>query len=334
MSEIIVSKDFSSRVQSLSNQKPIDEILSEVMGVKWHAYRKRWKSASSRELVTDFPLFVLFEDQYVCNLKCKMCIHGSKESKEKYAYKGKLSFESYCKLIDECAENDCPSICMNNINEPMLEKDIFDRINYASTKGILDIHMNTNATLLTKEKSEELLESGLTRLLIGFDGYTKEEYEAARVGAKYDEVLTNINRFLDLKKISKKKLPVVRISIVKMGENTKSLDKFIEHWLGKVDYVGVQTFYPFDEKISQEILKTSRDDEVERYCTSPWERVTVQGDGTVLPCCNMSARDIEIGNINRNSLHEIWNSEKMKKFREKHLNQDFDDIPVCKACLR
>lgn len=334
MNDIVSLTDFTLRDKSFSKQKPINDILSEIIGEKWVEYRARWNKASAREVVTEFPLFVLFEDQYACNLKCKMCIHGDKDFKKKYSYKGKLSLEKYRSLIDECAAHNCPSICMNNINEPLLEEDIFERIGYARQKGILDIHMNTNATLLTREKSKLLLEAGLTRLLIGFDGYGKEEYEKMRVGADYDEVMGNVNAFLDLRAKMGMKLPVVRISLVHTKENSQHLDEFTNYWLGKVDYVSIQKFEPFDtsksEKLHPDDIKKNRPANI---CNAMWERVTIQGDGNVIPCCHMTARELSMGNVHESSIYEIWNSEKMKNLRKKHETMDIADLPVCVSCL-
>jgi len=334
LTQIIKTTDYASQVSSLSKQKPIEEILGEIIGDKWYDYRKRWKNASSRKAETDFPLFVLFEDQYACNLTCKMCVHGHKDLEKIYSYNGKLDFSTFKSLIDECVEHNCPSICMNNGNEPLLERDIFDRIRYASDKGIIDIHMNTNATLLDKEKSEMLLESGLTRLLIGFDGFTKEEYEIVRKGAHYESVIENIDYFLKLKKKLKKRLPVVRISLVLMKDNSNHLEDFIGYWLDRVDYVAIQNFLNFDSNYSKSIrLKKAINETSKKICTIPWERVVVTGDGEVLPCCSQIGRPLSVGNIHKSSIYDIWNSSQIKNLRKKLMKKEFKDLPVCAECL-
>jgi MoaA/NifB/PqqE/SkfB family radical SAM enzyme len=42
-------------------------------------------------------------------------------------------------------------------------------------------------------------------------------------------------------------------------------------------------------------------------CAEPWGQVTIYSDGTVAPCCNTVDRNLPVGNINKNSLTEIWN---------------------------
>ena len=55
-------------------------------------------------------------------------------------------------------------------------------IKYAKEKGILETIINTNATNLTIENSNKLIESGLDLIIYSFDGGTKETYEKMRPG--------------------------------------------------------------------------------------------------------------------------------------------------------
>ena len=53
-----------------------------------------------------------------------------------------------------------PSIAMNQVNEPLLYKNIFEKIALVSEiESVVDIHMNTNAVLLNRKNSEKILNS-------------------------------------------------------------------------------------------------------------------------------------------------------------------------------
>ena len=45
----------------------------------------------------------------------------------------------------------------------------------------------------------------------------------------------------------------------------------------------------------------------EQYCEYPWISTTVMADGNVVPCTQVSNNELVMGNINENSLEEIWN---------------------------
>ena len=57
----------------------------------------------------------------------------------------------------------------------------------------------------------------------------------------------------------------------------------------------------------------------EAFCVIPWIHMHPWPDGRVFTCC-LSELDTPIGNLNEDSLEEVWNSDTMKKFRLDLLN--------------
>jgi radical SAM protein with 4Fe4S-binding SPASM domain len=64
------------------------------------------------------------------------------------------------------------------------------------------------------------------------------------------------------------------------------------------------------------------------FCSKPWTSFEVEHDGTVMPCCMAK---VACGNINRNSIGEVWNGEGFREFRGKMANGEWRDIcrPEC-----
>ena len=65
------------------------------------------------------------------------------------------------------------------------------------------------------------------------------------------------------------------------------------------------------------------------FCMMPWVHTHIWPNGNAFPCC-MSDSDIVYGNLNDNSLEEIWNNEKYKKLRKNMLNEK--ESPECTRC--
>ena len=63
-----------------------------------------------------------------------------------------MSMELYTKIIDEAAKYNCPSLGLHVYDEPLLVKNLAERIQYASQKGFMDIIMTTNGNLLDEKK--------------------------------------------------------------------------------------------------------------------------------------------------------------------------------------
>jgi SynChlorMet cassette radical SAM/SPASM protein ScmE len=65
-------------------------------------------------------------------------------------------------------------------------------------------------------------------------------------------------------------------------------------------------------------------------CGCVMNKIAVRADGTVVPCTMLS--HIELGQINRDDLKDIWqNHPEMKKIRQRR-NIPLNDFAFCKGC--
>jgi radical SAM protein with 4Fe4S-binding SPASM domain len=314
--------------------KDIDATFESKFGKRWRDYRDRWAKASAMEILEAFPLFVRFETQFKCNGRCKMCVHGHPDLSADYAYDGYLSDKTFRRLVDECAEYNCPSVGMSQTNEPLLDPDLIERIQYVSKKGIMDIHLNTNGMLLSEEMSRKILDSGVTRICVSLDAISRDTYKKIRLGLDFDTVLKNLEKFLELKAESNSPLPIVRVSFLLQEENKHELEDFKAFWVDKVDYVAVQRYVPispFDDDRSHALKEVPvRGDQ---KCSYSFESLFIHGDGTVVPCAAHSARHIRVGNVDESGIYEIWHSDGMRKLREAHKSGDLNGTLLCSSCL-
>jgi radical SAM protein with 4Fe4S-binding SPASM domain len=69
----------------------------------------------------------------------------------------------------------------------------------------------------------------------------------------------------------------------------------------------------------------------ESFCMAPWIHLNISPNGNVPLCCNcLNTKDTILGNVNENSLEDIWNSEVTKKIRLKMLKGE--KIRECSSC--
>ena len=320
-----------SMVNDYSKHGNIDEYIYKYHPKKelFKEYRNKWANNKKNEL-----LFLLLETNSICNFSCSMCIHSVGYEKTK-----PMSDEIFNQSVKFIQEMKIPSICLNQINEPLLDNKIIDRIKAVnSINTVVDTYINTNASLLNEKKSIELLNSGLTRLRIGFDGYSKETFEKAREGSNYEEVLSNILNFLALKKKLNKIFPIVRISFVRTSQNELELEEWYEFWKDKVDYISIQEYLTpvLDNSKNHLITKNSKRFDVEPLnitCHSPFERAIIRGDGNVLPCCSHFATNMVMGNILKQSLNEIWEGSIFADLRHNFSSNTWQKHPICSKCL-
>jgi len=321
------------KVKDYCKHGDINDYLGLVLGEEFVKYRECWNVASRMERELEFPLFLVFETMFKCNLKCIMCIH-SNDGKVRYGYEEKLPFETFKKIMDEASQYYCPSLTIGGTSEPLLDDRLSDMIELATKSGFIDTMVNTNATLLTEKIGANLINSGLTRLRIGFDGVTAKTYERIRIGADFDKVKHNITNFIKLRDNLNKKIPVVRISCVHLLENDKELIEFIEFWHHTADYVSIQRYKPHElsNERSREMMGAGGKAIKHVKCSQPYERLYIRGNGDVHACCSM-VYGPKVGNVFTDSLYHIWNSDKMMRLRHALRNEDWDSVPICKECM-
>lgn len=326
------SFDALNYVRDYSRHRDINEYIGGILGDKFKEYRCKWKIAGSLKKVFDFPLFLVFETMFRCNLKCGMCIHSSRD-KMRYAYSGRLPMGIFKKIIEEANRYSCPSLTFGGTSEPLLDDNTVDMIRFSKANGFVDSMLNTNATLLSEGTSRRLLDSGLTRLRAGFDGITEATYNKIRKGADFRIVKNNIINFIKMRNGMGLKLPVVRVSCVHLSKNDREIDKFIEFWKPIVDYVSIQMYRP--HKFTKRRLQMAPNTELiskRAVCTQPFERLYIRGNGDAYACCSI-AFSLKAGNIFKSSIYDIWNSEKMRAFRKMLKNNEWEKIPGCRDCL-
>lgn len=242
---------------------------------KYLEYRRRWKENPKNYIVGDFPIHLDLEGNTVCNLKCFMCFQ-SYDAPQPAIF---MNMDLFKKIIDEGTEKDLCSVKTQYRGEPLLNPNMIEMVRYAKEKGMIEVMFNTNANLLTEEKSRELIKAGLDKLICSVDGCTKKVYESVRIGGNFDTVVKNIETMQRLKKEMGSKKPVVRVQMVDTPRNHHQINDYIKFWGKIADDVAIENMLDWNAK--EEDHRPLK----EFACAQLWQRLLITADGDVLPCC-------------------------------------------------
>ncbi len=279
--------------------------------------RFRWHYYPRMHYVSSFPDHVDIEASSACNMKCPMCFHH-KIPKDQV---GSMDFDLYKKIVDECAAHKIFSIRLSWRGEPLLNPKLPEMVRYAKQKGIKDVSFLTNGLLLDGELARELIMADLNYLVISFDGLG-ETYESIRKPAKYEEAIKRIERFQQMKKGLGKSRPVVRVNTV-WSAIEKDPAAYKRVMTPLVDFI---VFNP-DKDFYGEI-----NHDPNFVCPYPWQRLIVAWDGNVTTCCMDYNNRFQLGNVEHQTIQEIWHGDNMKYVREKHVKKQRLALEACKAC--
>ncbi|KAF5083719.1 Radical SAM superfamily protein [anaerobic digester metagenome] len=272
-----------------------------------------------------FPKVVLLDTITHCNLRCSMCGHPFMTRK-----KGKMSMPLFKKIIDEIESFDPNTrVWMVYYGEAlMLKYKLLWMINYAKNKGLTDIVLNSNGTLLTEEMAIGLIDSGLDAIYIGIDAFNQGTYEKLRVGGDYDNVVKNVSRLLELKTELGVAHPEVYVQFVEMEDNFDQIEDFKKFWSERGAIVKIRPKVTWAGTV--EPFKMV---EKQRYpCHWGMQSFNILWDGKVTLCAVDYDGKFIAGDVSKQSIREIW-SGKLKDIRKIQVEGKYHALPdFCRDC--
>lgn len=121
------------------------------------------------------PFIVIWEVTQACDLACVHCRACAQPSRNPL----ELSTEEGKRVIDDIAEMGSPVFVITG-GDPLKRPDIFELIEYASSKGVRTSLTPSATPLITREAIQRLKDCGLARLAVSLDGPTPAIHDAFR----------------------------------------------------------------------------------------------------------------------------------------------------------
>lgn len=212
-----------------------------------------------------------------------------------------LPVELYKKTMRELAEvNYDGMILFSGFGEPLLYKPV-ELLIEMSKKYCPNVRneMVTNGDLITVARLKSLFASGLNTLLISmYDGPEQEEY---------------FTEMMDLADLTKDQV-ILR-----------------KRWLPPEQNYGITLVNRSGMVEISEVGVTAMKEPMVRRCFYPFYQVVVDYDGSVLLCTHDWGKKLIVGNLNDQSIHELWDSPKIQKVRMNLAKADRSSSP-CNLC--
>jgi len=296
--------------------------------IKYLAYRYKFCQYPAEKILDDFPIVLVIEPTSICNLRCEMCWWSDITFTSERSHMGWMNFDLYKSVIDEAATAGLCSLVFAGRGEPTLHPEFPKMVRYATQKGILDVKINTNATKLSDKMARELLEANPARIVFSIDAHTKENFEAIRRGAKFEEVTKNLDRFMELREREfPRSATRARVSMV-VFKKSQDIDKAGVFWRSRADEFASEKATARYVIYNNPLLPSQM-----TPCAFLWERLYILWDGRVNPCDEDYKSMLCLGQIDQeHSIKSIWLSDKLQKMRADHLAKRKNYYSPCDRC--
>jgi MoaA/NifB/PqqE/SkfB family radical SAM enzyme len=324
--------------------KSFKSTLGKVKRSMARSFEKTLGQISPSLLLSLYPLkSMVIELTNICNLHCPLC--PTPLSKRK---KGIMSFTEFVKI----AQSLPPSVKDLSIylsGEPLLNKDLFRIINFIVNEGIY-CTISTNGTLLN-ENIVKILDSGLSKLIIGVDGATENTYKKYRVGGNFNLIIESIQRLVEEKTKRNLENPLIELQFIVMKHTEKELDMIVKlandlkvdalslisvslgtHRTNKSERKKLASEYlPEDLRFSRyDIDNTGQPINKWQYNYCPhWKSGVILWNGDITVCC-FDHNGLQVyGNVLEEDFMKIWKSKLHYEVIKKIL---FRKMEICKTC--
>jgi MoaA/NifB/PqqE/SkfB family radical SAM enzyme len=194
------------------------------------------------------PLGLFLEVTYRCNFRCSMCqflnVMDDPRLTEKLGEE--LTIDEMKSAIDQVSRF---GVVFFTGGEPLLRKDIMEAVRYAC-KG-RKTYLVTNGILLKRDLSEEFVElgcrnifdTGMASVGISLEGPESVHDETVRAPGSFGKILDNVRLFVEHKKKSGKRYPLIALKCVITAENIP----FLSDMYRLAEETGVDIFNPITE---------------------------------------------------------------------------------------
>jgi len=288
-----------------------------------------------------YPILMNFETWNECNANCTFCraidgrIYDYNPSGTGQIAKGQMDIGAFKSIIDEVKDSLLVAVPYVN-GEPLLYKDIYEAIKYASDRKIATV-ISTNGMPLNKANADKLINSKLTFVKIAISGMTQEHHVKQSRLTKIEVILDNIEYLAQTRK--------------KVGSDLIILLDFMEYDYNKHEIADAREFCdrldimmnvrPGNQHMSEwgeGIAETPKVSASTSLCQFPWFAITVDWNKKLYPCCDhvvwSGAESISDYQSTPGEIRQQWNGAFMQKFRTTHSKSGRQAIPICSDCQR
>jgi hypothetical protein len=243
--------------------------------------------------------------------------------------RGTMDMNLFRKIVEDAKT--VPAIdhfTITGLGEPLLDKHLMERVRTvrkAMPGAILDLY--TNGTYLDEKKSEELRDAGLSVLYISLNAVNKEKRKQIMKVDDFNRVRAAAHRAIEIG--GKKMRVLVKAVCSKDLMEHQDNEQFLAEWNGPYQQGG-NAFLHMEGNWAGAVwpMRVSPT----TACDRALGQIMVLWDGRVSLCCFDGEGEVILGDLNRQTIREVFNGPLATGIREAHFGGRRGELKLCSSC--
>lgn len=312
--------------------KTIEFFQGVSYGLNYNKYYRfeNINSTSLREINIEFSS--------ACNLRCQFCALDH-EKPQSY-----IEPELLRKLLTQLTEDkrfqNVKRIQLYNGGETLLHPNRIQLLEIlkefkssTKAKGLAfpKVVLLTNAMLMREKMSKQIIDLDVVdELMVSLDGGTPEDFEDIRVRAKWPIFYKNISTFLDYRDQQKANIFFKTITILPdhLSFNIDWMHPQFKEILLRADDYELRRLHNWAGEVEGQTPNKSH----KLGCTLLMKQLVILPNGDVTVCCSdLNSRGV-VGNLNKQSLYDVYQSPKRLKWLKLLYQNKKEEIDLCRQC--
>ncbi len=263
------------------------------------------------------PKFIQIESTIICNASCWFCPQKKATRTPK-----KMEDRIWKKIVDDTRGLGItyrPFL----LNEPFVDRRMPEIVRYIKQDPTAKVEFNSNGEALTPERTDEIIDAGVDMIKFSVDGIHKETFDESR-GISYDKVYTNVKYFIKAANESKRDINSV-VRMIQLPGTEEEQIEYKEYWESQnptgVEFTQLYS-YPWEDQTSS----------LELPCIKMIDEMFFYVNGQATLCCWDTSERGVVGDVNQESVLDIWNGEKMNQYRTLLDKGKRSEIRLCSRC--
>ncbi len=281
-----------------------------------------------------FPRMLMLQTTSACNASCVFCpLPGLRKTMPQ----GKMSEALFRSIVDQAAEH--PEVACLNLflmNEPLTDRRIVQRLHYAGERcPRAQISLWSNAVALRRDMADRLLDSPLTSLGVSLHAHHPKTYQRLTGRKDLYRVLADLVYFVEQRLARRPDIELVLRYVGASAMSDDEKEELREFWQDGQLRLDVDDGFlsrAGNLRAPAEVTTPHRWMAGCKALGGP-KQAHVLYTGQVVLCCMDYQRKSFIGDLNEQSITEVWTGQQRRRVLEALYGQrPADEEFICSRC--